>query len=105
MLFYCGKGTVVLDRNPYDTTDTLGAVWKAVEELFGFMLIGFAVLAILGILQFLLMARLQYLERKQNARTYLILGMEHKSFDKMIFYEMKSVLLRSLIASCVHKIP
>lgn len=97
MLFYCGKGTVVLDRNPYDTTDTVGAVWKEVEELFGFMLIGFAVLAILGILQFLLMARLQYLERKQNARTYLILGMEQKTFDKMIFYEMKSVLLRSLI--------
>ena len=86
---------VVLDTNPFDGIDTSAAVSTAVDHILLFLLILFAALTVSGILQALLMARVQYLSRKKTAYIYLSVGMPEKNIRRMLRAEIRSVMTRS----------
>ena len=92
-----GKTDVILDINPYDGIDTSAEVLGAVDKIFLFLGLCFFVLTCVGIMQAVFMARMQFLARKGTTRIYLSVGMPEPDIRKMIFLEMRSVLLRSFV--------
>ena len=87
---------VTLDVNPYDIIDTAADVYAAVRQIFGLIGVCFIILTCVGIVQAFMMARMQYMARKQSARVYLSIGMPESDIRRMIFSEIASVLLRTL---------
>ncbi len=95
MLFWCiGKADVVIDNNPYDGIDTSIAVLAAMDDLLVFLGLGFLVLTCMGIMQALIMSRMQIAARKSSARTYLSVGMSGEDINKMIHLELRSVIFK-----------
>ncbi len=97
LFWHIGNTNVKLDVNPYDSLDTTAAVLSAVNKIFLFIGLCFLILTFVGIIQGILMARKQYLTRKQSARVYISIGMPESDVKRLIFLEMSNVLLRSLI--------
>ncbi len=98
MLFWLiGKSDVVVDNNPYDGIDTATAVIEVIYNLFVFFCISFLALTIIGIMQALLMARIQVTARKSSTRAYLSIGMTPEEINKLIHFELRSVVFRVLI--------
>ncbi len=97
-LFWCvGDTEVILDNNPYDGIDTTGAVLAAMDDLFRFLGWAFLLLAGMGLLQTVLMARTQIAARRKSAHTYLLVGMPPSDIRKMIRLELSGVVWRSAI--------
>lgn len=96
LLFWnIGNSEIVLDTNPYDGFDTTTAVLAVVSRLLLFLGGCFFVLTVVGIIQTVFMARMQYMNRKRSANIYLSIGMPESDIKKMIALELRSVLLRS----------
>ena len=98
LLFWnIGNANVVLDTNPYDGIDTTTAVLAVVDKILVFLGLCFLVLTLVGIMQAVFMARMQFIARKESAHIYLSIGMSEPDIKKMILLEMRSVLLKSFI--------
>ena len=98
LLFWnIGNADIVLDTNPYDGIDTTAAVLAVVDKILVFLGLCFLVLTIVGIMQAVFMARMQFLARKESAHIYLSIGMPETDIKKMILLEMRSVLLKSFV--------
>ena len=87
----------MLDINPYDAIDTSAVALAAIDKVFVFLGVCFLVLTCAGIMQAVFMARMQYAKRKESARIYLAVGMPESDIKKMIFTELRSVLLKAFI--------
>ena len=92
-----GNTDIILDTNPYDGIDTTAAVLAVVDKILVFLGLCFLVLTFVGIMQAVFMARMQFLARRESAHIYLSIGMPETDIKKMIFLEMRSVLLKSFI--------
>ena len=97
MFWKIGESEVVLDINPYDAIDTSAVALAAIDKVFVFLGVCFLVLTCAGIMQAVFMARMQYAKRKESARIYLAVGMPDSDIKKMIFTELRSVLLKAFI--------
>ena len=98
LLFWnIGNSNVVLDKNPYDGIDTSAAVLAAVDRILVFLGLSFLVLTCVGILQAVFMARVQFLTRKRSAQIYLSIGMPESDIKRMIFLELRGVLVKAFI--------
>ena len=98
LLFWnIGNADIVLDTNPYDGIDTTAAVLAVVDKILVFLGLCFLVLIVVGIMQAVFMARMQFLVRKESANIYLSIGMPEPDIKKMILLEMRSVLLKSIV--------
>lgn len=98
LLFWnIGNSNVVLDKNPYDGIDTSAAVLAAVDKILVFLGLCFLVLTFVGMLQAVFMARMQYLTRQKSAHMYLSIGMPKSDIKKMIFLELRGVLVKAFI--------
>lgn len=93
--YHIGNTEVVLDSNPYDGIDTASAVLEATDNILLFLGGCFLALTCIGLAQAFLMAKIQLAARKRSAQTYLSIGMPDRDVRKMIFLELRSVLLRS----------
>ncbi len=96
LFWHIGNTDIKLDGNPYDGVETTAAVLSAVNKIFLFLVLCFVILTLVGIIQVILMARKQYLTRKQSARVYVSIGIPESDVKRLILLEMSSVLLRSL---------
>ncbi len=95
MLFWCiGKADVVIDNNPYDGIDTSTAVLAVIDKLLVFLGVSFLVLTCMGIMQALIMSRIQIAARRNSTRTYLSIGMPGEDINKMIHLELRSVIFK-----------
>ena len=92
-----GNADVVLDTNPFDGTDTSAATLAAFDRILVFLGLCFLILTIVGIIQAVFMARMQFLARKESAHIYLSIGMPEADIGKMIRLEIRSVLLWAFI--------
>ena len=88
---------IVLDTNPYDGLDTTAAVLAVIDKIIVFMGLCFLALTCVGIMQAIFMARMQFLARKESAHIYLSIGMPETDIKKMIWLELRSVLLKSFV--------
>ncbi len=97
LVSYIGKASIVIDSNPYDAIDTSAAVLAVISQLLVFLSVGFLVLTCTGIMQALIMSRIQIAARKRAARTYLSAGMTPEDIHKMIHLELQSVIFKVVI--------
>ena len=86
---------IVPDADPFDGVDTTAAVMHAFRKIFSFFGAGAAILTCSGVLQALLMARLQVTTRRRTAIVYRIAGMSQTDLHRLLSYERRSVLLRT----------
>ena len=92
-----GNADITLDTNPYDGVDTTAEVLAAIDKILIFLGICLLVLTCVGIMQAILMARMQILARKESTRAYLAIGMPEADIRKMIRLELRSVLFKSFV--------
>ncbi len=91
------KTDIVLDFNPFDSVHTSSAVISAAREIFVFLgTICFA-LTCIGIVQAVVMARIQLERREKTLRVYLTLGMTRADTRKLMRMEIRYVLLKSAV--------
>ncbi len=88
---------IVLDFNPFDSVYTSSAVISAVREMFVFLGIICLSLTCMGIVQAILMVRLQLEMRKKTLRVYLTLGMTRADIRRLARMEIGYVLLKSAV--------
>lgn len=93
--YHIGSTEVVLDTNPYDGIDTASAVLAATDKILLFLGACFLALTCIGLAQAFLMARIQLAARKKSVQIYLSLGMPESDIKKMMFLELRSVLIRA----------
>jgi len=92
-----GNSDIVLDTNPYDGIDTTDAVLAAADKIVVFLGICFLVLTCVGVTQAMFIARMQFRARKESAHIYLTVGVPENDIKRMIFLELRSVLLKSFV--------
>ncbi len=95
LLYHLMGASVVLDTNPFDGTDTMGAVTGSVLGLLAVIGLGFLLLTAQGIWGGSLLIRTQLKQRRQTGRAYLAMGMTERDFRRVTVLELRSLLLRS----------
>ncbi len=98
MLFWkIGGEDVTLDVNLFDGTDTVGAAADAVVGILLFLVIGFAFLTGIGLIQAILMARIRMAERRKAAGIYRMIGMEPEDLRRMLRAEIAGTAARTAV--------
>lgn len=93
LFWYIGNTDIVFDTNQ----DVIAAMITAIDNILLFLGGCFLVLTFVGVMQVVLMMRVQIAARKKSARIYLSIGMLEADIHKMIRHELTGVLLRSFI--------
>ena len=97
LFWYVSNTNIVLDVNPYDMVDTSEAVWSVVMKMIAFIGGCFAIVTTIGIIQSIMMSKMQMANRKQAMRVYAAIGMTDQDVKKMMRQELKSVMLKVFV--------
>ena len=95
------KIEIVLDENPYGGPDTSAAVFGASSKMLMFLLACFLALTVVGILEALMITRLQIERRRKTARVYRSVGMQERHIRRMIRSEILGTVERAVIYTVI----
>ncbi len=93
LLWSLGNAQVTLGRNDGEAS----AVLSAVQGILLFLGAGFLLLSLWGLLQALLMAKLQLVRRRKTAEIYRMAGMATNEIQKLLRYELQALFLRTAV--------
>lgn len=99
VMLFCNiaNESFVADDNPYDGVDTIASTSEIVGGILAFLSCCFLVLTCIGIIQAVLMSRIQITARKRSAQAYLAIGMTADDVKKLIGMELRGVGMRTLV--------